>query len=339
MQTLEYSTIRNSTTSIFINPDINYFRKLAGDKKFVVISSENIRKAYPELLQGLNTIIINDVESQKNLSTIETIIEKLLEFEIDRSAYIIGIGGGIVCDITGFVAHIFMRGMRFGLVPTTLLALADAAIGGKNGVNFGCNKNMIGSFDNPDFIVADSDFVQTLSEEQYMSGMGEVIKYALIGNDKILKTLTNDKKKVLARDRSTLQIIIAEAIKTKVNIVKQDPDDKGIRHILNFGHTIGHCIELTEGIPHGIAVVKGINAAIDISLKTGILSEKEAQSIKQLLTVFRYDISYHLGKKQLEALANDKKKENTHIRFVLLEGIGKPIIKDLTIDEIAGLTE
>ena len=339
MHTLEYSTEKKSTTSIFVSHDKQYFRELACGRKFVVISSENILKSYPEIFQDINLITIDDIESHKNLATIEDIIGKLAGFGVDRSFILIGIGGGIVCDITGFVAHIYMRGIRFGLVPTTLLALTDAAIGGKNGVNFGCNKNMIGSFDNPDFIVADSNFVQTLSEEQYMSGLGEVIKYALIGNGEILRILTDDKDKVLARDGATMQKVIGDAIRTKIEIVKQDPDDKGIRQILNFGHTIGHSIEITEGIPHGIAVVKGINAAIDISFKAGILPEKEVQFIKQLLIDFGYDISYHLGKKQFEALANDKKKENSHIRFVLLEGIGKPIIKNLTIDEIARLTE
>lgn len=339
MKTLEYSTEKKSTTKIFVCHDKQYFETLAGGRKFIVISSENLLKSYPEIFQNVNLITIDDTESHKNLTTIEDIIGKLVGFGADRSYILIGIGGGIVCDTTGFVAHIYMRGIRFGLVPTTLLALTDAAIGGKNGVNFGCYKNMVGSFDNPDFIVADSDFVQTLSGEQYMSGLGEVIKYALIGNEEIHRILTDDKDKVLARDSSTLQIIIAEAIKTKVEIVKQDPDDKGIRHILNFGHTIGHCIELTEGISHGIAVVKGINAATDISMKAGILPEEEGQSIKLLLTNYGYDISYHLGEKQLDVLANDKKKENSHIRFVLLKGIGKPITKDLTIDEIAGLTE
>ena len=263
--------------------------------------------------------------------------QKLSALGIDRSYIIIGIGGGIVCDITGFVAHIYMRGVRFGLVPTTLLSLADAAIGGKNGVNYLNYKNMIGSFDNPDFIVANSDFVQTLPEEQYMSGLGEIIKYALIGDSEILKILTSDKEKVLARYSSTMQKIIAEAINTKVEIVKQDPTDKGIRHILNFGHTIGHSIEITENIPHGIAVVKGMNAATDISVKCGLLCDDKAKQIKQLLSSYGYDISYHLGVKHIEALANDKKKENSNINFVLLEDIGKPTVRILTIDKIAEL--
>lgn len=337
MHTLEYSTEKKTTTSIYLSHDKQYFKTLVGERKFVVISSENLIKTDPEIFHNVNLITIDDTEEHKNLATVEGIIGKLSALGIDRSYIIIGIGGGIVCDITGFVAHIYMRGVRFGLVPTTLLSLADAAIGGKNGVNYLNYKNMIGSFDNPDFIVANSDFVQTLPEEQYMSGLGEIIKYALIGDSEILKILTSDKEKVLARDSSTMQKIIAEAINTKVEIVKQDPTDKGIRHILNFGHTIGHSIEITENIPHGIAVVKGINAATDISVKCGLLSDDKAKQIKQLLSSYGYDISYHLGVKHIEAMVNDKKKENSYINFVLLEDIGKPTVRNLTINKIAEL--
>jgi len=202
MHTLEYSTEKITTTSIYLSHDKQYFRTLVGDRKFVVISSENLIKTYPEIFHNVNLITIDDTEAHKNLATVENIIGELSALGIDRSYIIIGIGGGIVCDITGFVAHIYMRGVRFGLVPTTLLSLTDAAIGGKNGVNYLNNKNMIGSFDNPDFIVANSDFVQTLPEVQYMSGLGEIIKYALIGNSEILKILSSDKEKVLARDSS-----------------------------------------------------------------------------------------------------------------------------------------
>ena len=326
MQKRTYCTERKSTTTIYLSSDKKYFHELAGNRRTVIISSRNILKSFPEIFQEENTIIIEDDESHKNLATVEEIVSKLLQLGIDRHSYIIGIGGGIVCDITGFVSHIFMRGIRFGLVPTTLLAMSDAAIGGKNGVNFGENKNMIGSFDNPDFIIADSSFVQTLTQEQYMSGMGEIIKYALIGNEKILNS-----------DNEIISKLVEESILTKTEIVENDPLDTSIRHILNFGHSIGHCIELMENLPHGIAVVKGMNAAVDISLKMGILGNEKAKTIKQLLTSFGYDISYCLGEKHIELLCHDKKKEDSQIRFVLLEDIGKPVIKKMSVEQITAL--
>ena len=337
MQKKTYCTERKSTTTIYFSSDKSYFYELVGDKRTAIISSENIHKSYPEIFHGENIIIINDDESHKNLGTIEEIVSKLLQLGIDRHSYIVGIGGGIVCDITGFVSHIYMRGIRFGLVPTTLLAMSDAAIGGKNGVNFGESKNMIGSFDNPDFIIADSSFVQTLSQEQYMSGLGEIIKYALIGNEKILNLLQDNKEKILNRDNEIISKLVEESILTKTEIVENDPLDTSIRHILNFGHTIGHSIELTENLPHGIAVVKGMNASVDISLKMGILKSDKANYIKQLLTSFGYDISYSLSEKHIELLCHDKKKDDSQIRFVLLEDIGKPVINKMSLEQITAL--
>lgn len=337
MQHLEYSTEKKSKTSIFFSIDNSPLSEITATRNTAIISSRSLVDAYPSLFKGKKLIVIDDTEPHKNLATIEKIIAELLELGIDRNSYIIGIGGGIVCDITGFVSHIYMRGVRFGLVPTTLLAMTDASIGGKNGVNFSENKNFIGSFDNPDFIIADSKFLHTLPEKQYLSGLGEIIKYALIGNSNILNILETNPDKILNRNSETIQKLVSESVLTKIKIVEKDPDDKSIRHILNFGHTIGHSIELLEDIPHGLAVVKGMNAATDISVKLGILATDKAQQIKQLLTSFGYDISYKLGENHIRLLSNDKKKEDSNIRFVLLEDIGKPQIRKMPVQQIIDL--
>lgn len=337
MQHLEYSTEKKSKTSIFFSIDNSPLSEITATRNTAIISSRNLVEAYPSIFKGKKLIVIDDTEPHKNLATIEKIIAELLELGIDRNSYIIGIGGGIVCDITGFVSHIYMRGVRFGLVPTTLLAMTDASIGGKNGVNFNENKNFIGSFDNPDFIIADSKFLHTLPEKQYLSGLGEIIKYALIGNSNILNILETNSDKILNRNSETIQKLVSESVLTKIKIVEKDPDDKSIRHILNFGHTIGHSIELLEDIPHGLAVVKGMNAATDISVKLGILATDKAQQIKQLLTSFGYDISYKLGENHIRLLSNDKKKEDSNIRFVLLEDIGKPQIRKMPVQQIIDL--
>ena len=337
MQHLEYSTEKKSKTSIFFSIDNSPLSEITATRNTAIISSRNLVDAYPSIFKGKKLIVIDDTEPHKNLATIEKIIAELLELGIDRNSYIIGIGGGIVCDITGFVSHIYMRGVRFGLVPTTLLAMTDASIGGKNGVNFNENKNFIGSFDNPDFIIADSKFLHTLPEKQYLSGLGEIIKYALIGNSNILNILETNPDKIINRNSETIQKLVCESVLTKIKIVEEDPDDKSIRHILNFGHTIGHSIELLEDIPHGLAVVKGMNAATDISVKLGILAPNKAQQIKQLLTSFCYDISYKLRENHIRLLSNDKKKEDSNIRFVLLEDIGKPQIRKMPIQQIIDL--
>ena len=338
MHNIDYSTSKQTTTTIYFDANYSIFKELAKSKRTAIIYCKSIADNFPDISKLENLIIINDSESHKNLATIEKIISRLLELGIDRNSYIIGIGGGVVCDMTGFVAHIYMRGVRFGFIPTTLLAMSDAAIGGKNGVNFNENKNMIGSFDNPDFIIEDSNFLHTLPDEQYFSGLGEIIKYALIGNTRILDLLNTHTEEIKKRDNKILGELISEAATTKVKIVEEDPNDKSIRHILNLGHTIGHSIELIEKIPHGMAVVKGINAATDISLKLGMLDNNKAVQIKQLLTTFGYDISYCLNDNHIRLLSNDKKKEDSSIRFVLLEDIGKPVICKMPVQQIVELT-
>ena len=338
MHSLDYSTSKQTTTTIYSDVNYTIYKELVADKRIATICSRNVAKKFPKIAESENLIIIDDNEKQKSLATVEKIISKLLEFGIDRNSFIIGIGGGIVCDLTGFVAHIYMRGVRFGLIPTTLLAMSDAAIGGKNGVNFNESKNMIGSFDNPDFVIADSNFLHTLPDEQFFSGLGEIIKYALISNSKILELLGCHSSQIINRDSKILDEIIWESVTTKVKIVEEDPNDKSVRHILNFGHTIGHSIELIENIPHGMAVVKGISAATDISVKLGFLDSFVAIQIKQLLTTFGYDISYSIGEDNIRILCNDKKKEDSDIRFVLLEDIGKPVIRKLPIKQIKELT-
>ena len=337
MHNINYSTVKQTTTTIYFDANYSIYKELVKNKRAAIICCKSISEKFPDISKLENLIIINDCESHKNLATIEKIISRLLELGIDRNSYIIGIGGGIVCDMTGFVAHIYMRGVRFGLIPTTLLAMSDAAIGGKNGVNFNENKNMIGSFDNPDFIIDDSNFLHTIPDEQYFSGMGEIIKYALIGNKKILDLLNNYTEEIRKRDDKILGELIREATITKVKIVEEDPNDKTIRHILNFGHTIGHSIELIEKIPHGMAVVKGINAATDISVKLGMLENNKAVQIKQLLISYGYDISYCLNEKHIRLLYNDKKKEDSSIRFVHLEDIGKPVIREMPVQQIVEL--
>lgn len=337
MQTKDFITTKKSLSTIFVDGNYKFYNDLISNHKHVIISSENIFNKYPEIFVNKDYILVKDNEENKNLNTIEEIISQLIQFGADRNTYIIGIGGGVVCDMTGFVANIYMRGTKFGLIPTTLLSQIDAAIGGKNGVNFNGLKNFIGSFANPDFIIIDNIFISTLPEIQYKSGLGEAIKYALIGNSNILNLLQYNTLKILQREPHTVAELVKESIETKINYAGKDPEDTGIRHILNFGHTIGHSIEIIDDIPHGLAVVKGINAAVDISTKIGLLEKQKAIAIKSILKKYDYDISYSLNEEHLRILSNDKKKGGNSIKMVLLEDIGKPILKDFQISSIGDL--
>lgn len=337
MQVKTFRTSKDSSSSIYTGCSSNIYKEIVGNGKHVIISSENIIKNYPALFANNDHIIISDSEDNKTLQTIEEIISQLIKFGVDRNSYIIGIGGGIICDITGFVANIYMRGTKFGLIPTTLLSQIDAAIGGKNGVNFNGLKNFIGSFASPDFIIIDSSFIRTLPEIQYKSGLGEAIKYALIGNNEIMNMLSCNAKEILLRDHTVVSNLVDKSIDSKISIAEKDPEDKGIRHILNFGHTIGHSIEIIDGIPHGLAVIKGINAATDVSTRLGLLDDNNAARIKNLLVEYGYDIAYSINDEHIKALSNDKKKGGNSIKMVLLQDIGNPIIKEMTIPSIIDL--
>lgn len=229
-----------------------------------------------------NFILINATEKNKNLKTYEYILSKLIKLKADRNTLIVGVGGGIVTDITGFVGSTYKRGINFGFIPTTLLSMVDASIGGKNGLNFGMYKNIAGNFNSPDFIILNPGFLFTLNKKQIFSGFSEILKYGLITEKKFfydvfvfLKKIFNNNSNftekeflnLLKENLNKITYFIKHSIEIKLNIVRNDFDDKGIRNLLNFGHTFGHAIEkLSRGkIEHGIAVYIGMIISLIIS--------------------------------------------------------------------------
>ena len=200
----------------------------------------------------------------------------------DRSDSLIALGGGVVGDITGFCAATYLRGINYIQVPTTLLAQVDSSVGGKTAINVPQGKNLIGSFYNPKFVLISTDFLKTLPQEQYESGLGEVIKYAFIGNKKLKKIIEDNAKKITERNEKILKTIIEESIKTKSKIVTKDEKENGIRAILNFGHTFGHAIEAHHGykkITHGAAITMGMVIAAKVSLFEGHIKDQQLENI------------------------------------------------------------
>ncbi len=334
----QYKTSSQSTTEIFTGIGYNYFKTLAAGRNCVIISDYNLFELYPDAFENQKYILIKDGEENKTLSVIEEIIEKFIEFKIDRKSLIVGFGGGMICDITGFAASVFMRGAAFGFVATTLLAQIDASLGGKNGVNYRNHKNYIGNFAQPEFVICDTSVFKTLNETDFMSGLGEVFKYSLISGGNLFDYLKANLKYVLKRDTDVLNQIVKRCIDIKVEIVVEDPGDKGVRQILNFGHTIGHSIEILNNLPHGIAVVKGIMAALDLSAKLEYSEPELKKPIAELAVLAGFDTNYELDSRHFELLANDKKKNGEFINFVFLLNIGEPMVVKIKIKEmIAGL--
>jgi 3-dehydroquinate synthase len=329
-----YNIDQKSETKIYTSVDCDYYRFLDNNRRIVIVSDENLYNLYPKIFEGKNFVLIPIGEENKNLITVSFIIEKFIEFGLDRRGLVIGFGGGMVCDIAAFAANLFMRGTRFGLIPTTLLAQVDAAIGGKNGVNFNNYKNYIGNIAQPEFVICDAQVLDTLSEIDYLSGLGEIFKYSLIADLNLFNQIAECKCSLLNREATFLNKIIQKCIDFKVGIICQDPQDLGLRHILNFGHSFGHAFEILDKLPHGIAVVKGISVALDLSVKSNYLDIATSEQIKNVLIDFGYDLNYTLNSKHFDLLANDKKKCDDIINFVFLKNIGEPIVEKVKIQDL-----
>lgn len=335
MNSININIQRNQKTNISVGVDISLNSEIIKNRNTVIISDSRIYNLYPEIFKKHHSIIIPQGENEKNLNRIEFILSRFIEFGIDKNSLVIGFGGGVICDIAGFAASIYMRGCKFGFIASTLLAQVDAAIGGKNGVNLANHKNYIGLIKQPEFVICDVKLLQTLEIEEYKSGLAEVIKYALIADKKLFKILLENKNEILkSRDQILMQKIVETCIKIKKKIITEDPDDNYLRHILNFGHSFGHAIEVSERIKHGMAIAKGMKIACEISVKRRVLSDTSKDSIIDLLKLYEYDLTTKIGRNEIELLKKDKKKDGESINFILLEDIGKPKIDKIDFSDI-----
>jgi 3-dehydroquinate synthase len=324
----------NST--ILIGEYLKNLSKYIPSQNVILITDETVAHHYKHHFPKFKTITIGTGESIKTLDTAGIIYQKLMDMDAQRSTFLVGIGGGIVCDITGFVASTFLRGVRFGFVSSTLLSQVDASVGGKNGVNFKGFKNMVGVFNQPEFVICDLDLLKTLPERELLSGFAEVVKHAIIEDRDMFEFIENNDQKALALDYDVIERFVHDSVMIKSSVVNRDEKEKGERRKLNFGHTFGHAIEKTTGIPHGEAVSLGMVIAAALSVRKKLLSEKEYQKIITLLkklnlpTTLKYD-----KEKIISALNKDKKRSGDHIHFVLINGIGKSVIEKISIQELS----
>ncbi len=303
--------------------------------KAVYLVDENVYDLYPDLYsQVVERIIkVKASESSKSLRNVEAIIETLIEKELDRSAFLVGVGGGVVCDLTGFVASIYKRGVKFALVPTTLLAQVDASIGGKNGVNAAHAKNMIGTIIQPEFIWINIRFLLSLSDQEFNSGLAEVVKHACIKSKAYFKFLEENIHSIKKRSLTQLEFIICQSVAIKSNVVESDEIESGPRKVLNFGHTYGHAIEVSTGIPHGYAVSLGMVLANEIGHAMFDLNEAVGTRVQRLLEAIELPVAIdHFNKEELiAAIYADKKRNGNVIDFVILKDIGSAQIQKIDL--------
>ena len=340
--------------NIVIEPDFNKLPELlvnifSSCNKFMLVFDSNTEKYFREkilqILNGMNiyTFSFTAGEDSKNMLTVQSLYEELIRHNFERNDVILAIGGGVVGDLAGFVSATYLRGIRFAGIPTTLLAMSDSSVGGKTGVDFMGYKNMVGAFHQPKLVYMNTDSLHTLPEREYLSGMAEVIKYGYIWDSRFLAYLNDNADKIISKDREALEHIIFHSCRIKKEVVENDPLEKGLRAILNFGHTIGHAIEklMEFRLLHGECVALGMMASGRIAVYRGLMSEDELLKMKELLIKYRLyrkikvsEVSFNEDD-VLFATKSDKKMQGGKIKFILTAEVGKAeVYKDVTDEEI-----
>lgn len=301
----------------------------------VIITDENINSLYGDRFPDFPVISVAPGEESKTLDTVGRVSSEILKYGVDRSGFILAIGGGVVSDLAGFIAAIYMRGIRCGYISTSLLSQVDASTGGKNGVNLGGVKNILGVIRQPEFVLCDPRMLLTLTEDEYMSGLAELIKTAVIGDAGLFDIIEERFIDIKNRNVPLLENLVARAVKFKAGIVTEDENEKGRRRILNFGHTYGHAFEAGLSIKHGFAVAAGMVIASRYSVLKGYCRPEEAVRISDLLSEFGFPVHYNISPVIIEKLIlHDKKKAGKDIYFVFNKGIGNAEYIKVPVDDL-----
>ncbi|HNR16063.1 MAG TPA: 3-dehydroquinate synthase [Chitinophagaceae bacterium] len=323
----------NSSTDFYFAYGISHLKKIADTRATILITDENVYKAHTKRFRGWNTIILKPGEEFKVQATVDAVIEKLIEMEADRKTTLVGVGGGVITDITGYVAAVYMRGLRFGFIPTSILALADASIGGKNGIDVGMYKNMVGVIRQPSFILHDMVFLNSLPQQEWENGFAEIIKHACIKDAAMFAKLErNSLKGYRGRQKSICELIQANAL-IKIRVVQKDEFEKGERRLLNFGHTLGHALETQYELLHGQAISIGMTYACHISEQ--LAGFKQTERVISVLEKYNLPTYASFDKQKVfDVLKMDKKRERKEINYVLLERIGRGVVKSISLKQL-----
>ena len=319
----------------FFDADFSIIEDRLQKDKAIFITDENVYSAHSEKFYGWKTIIIKAGEQFKNQQTVDSVIDQLINLQADRQSFIVGIGGGVVTDIAGFVASIYMRGIKFAFVPTSILAMVDASVGGKNGIDVGVYKNLIGVINQPEFLVYDYSFLETLSHVEWVNGFAEIIKHACIKDADMFYHLEKSSLQEFQSSPKDISTLIKRNVDIKYKVVASDEHETGERKLLNFGHTIGHAIENTSKLAHGQAISIGMIAACRISEAINNFNRVETQKIAELLAKYELPVSFNSDKeKTWNILLHDKKKSGNNMSFIVLDKIGSASVKSIPLDHL-----
>ena len=327
---------------IYIGEDIlsdaALIKKHISSKQILIVSNEAIAPIYLEKIEkhlenlDYEVLILPDGEIYKSLDSFNEVISRLMEKKFSRTCLLIALGGGVIGDLTGFVAACYQRGVKFIQIPTTLLAQVDSSVGGKTAVNHPLGKNMIGAFHQPSAVYADTTVLSTLPEREYSAGLAEVIKYGIIRDIEFFEWLEQNLSQLMQREAEALSYAIERSCINKAEVVAEDERESGIRAILNLGHTFGHAIETAlsyKGWLHGEAVGCGMVMAADLSCRLGLINQEKVDRIRAIIEQAKLPVSVHRDvtlDQMLENMKVDKKSRDGTLYLILLNDIGEAIV-------------
>ena len=316
----------------------NLFQNLSKylDKDFSnchFITDANVYAYYQDLFPQKNVIVIPAGEASKSFTIIEKIIGELVANNADRHSFLVGVGGGVVCDIAGFVASIYMRGIDFGYVSTTLLSQVDASTGGKTGVNFRNIKNLIGTFNQPQFVLCDVSMLSTLPFKEYQCGLVEAIKHSIISDAQLFEFIASNLYQILNLEVDVTTELIYKSISIKAEIVNEDEFERSSRKKLNLGHTYGHAVESLTGISHGEAVAQGLIFDVKLSHHLGRCDSTTADRIMNILSKLDLSLNNSCTREEiLKLIKNDKKKKSASVDYIFIRKIGQCEIENIPFE-------
>lgn len=306
--------------------------------KIVIVTDENVFKHHKHKFEGFSTIKLPAGEEFKQQRTVDDIISQLLELQADKETVLVGVGGGVISDMAGYAASIYKRGIKLILVPTSVLGMVDAAVGGKNGVDVGPFKNMVGTIYQPEMLLFDYDFLDTLPEEEWINGFAEIIKHASIKDAAFFEFLSGKTVAAFREDKTMLAKLIEKNVAIKTEVVLRDEFETGDRRLLNFGHTIGHAIENIYQLSHGHAISIGMVAAATLSEEINEFPSAEKQQLISLLEQYQLPVTYPFDKESIwDILIMDKKRAKDSMNFILLHKIGHAVVKPIPLVQLKDL--
>lgn len=328
-----------SQSEIYIGPVKDILPGVLPEGRVVVVSDSSIDRLYHPMLEKYDSVLIGLGESIKTLQTVETIYRRFIELGVDRSTFVLAVGGGIVTDVAGFAASTYMRGLKFGFVSTTLLGQVDASVGGKNGVNVDGYKNMAGTFTQPQFVICDPGMLRTLPDREFRAGLAEVVKAAIIADADLFERIEGTTFEALRADTDLLTDAVSAAIRVKADIVERDERESGDRRKLNLGHTLAHAIEkCSNRMNHGEAVAVGTALIAGAAVKLGVSKAEDRDRIVAVLTKLGFGLTPPVEvRRLLKEVVKDKKNEDGMLRIVLPVGIGDCEVRPMTPGEFAAL--